>query len=80
MRIIYIIAGETKVCETNFIRQTIRERKTMFNIYTCEVLRVDIGCYNGSELDFDIEHKESEKLLEEAYKTGILDLRNYKVI
>lgn len=80
MRIIFKIAEETKVCETDCIEQTIRERKTLFNIYTGEVLRISTGYYNEIKLDFDIEHKESEKLLEEAYKTGILDLRNYKVI
>lgn len=80
MRIIYKIAGETKIIETDFIGQVTRERKTLLNIYTSEVLRIGTEYYNESKLDFDIEHKESEKLLEEAYKTGILDLRNYKVI
>lgn len=79
MRIIFKIADETKVCEANYIEQTIHERKTLFNIYTGEVLSINTGIYS-KPIDFDIEHKESEKLLEEAYKTGILDLRNYKVI
>lgn len=79
MRIIFKVAEETKICKTNFIEQATRERKTLFNIYTSEVLRINTG-YNELKIDFDIEHKESQKLIEEAYKTGILDLRNYKVI
>lgn len=68
MRIIFKIAEETKICKTNFIEQVTRE-----------VLRINTG-YDELKIDFDIEHKESQKLIEEAYKTGILDLRNYKVI
>ncbi len=84
MRIIYCENEKLKIVETDYIRQIIHKRETKFKIYTTEALRISALNWESKQLDYDIDFAidfaESDKIIEEAYQTGLVDLRKYEII